>query len=150
MALSPIASAAAPVRVLAPAASQTPTTVAAIEQPSVHSFVEIDLVDSILSGRNDRWYPQPVRSVSAAAAATPSQATDATVDTAAPRLHQPLGIEADELTLSSEALAADQAPAPNALRAARLDSIKAAIDAGTYDIDAKLDLAIDRLLDDLA
>ena len=37
----------------------------------------------------------------------------------------------------------------NDIRAEKVAEVKAAIEAGTYEDDAKLDLAIDRLLDDL-
>ena len=48
-----------------------------------------------------------------------------------------------------EPVGLDQAPPPSMLRAARLDRIAAAIEAGTYEDDAKLEAAVDRLLDRL-
>ena len=52
-------------------------------------------------------------------------------------------------TVEIDALGSDQAPAATSLRAARLDRIAAAIADGTYDTDAKLNVAMERLLETL-
>ena len=54
----------------------------------------------------------------------------------------------DEVTISAKARAAD-APATD-LRSRRLADIKAAIDAGTYETEAKLSAAVDRMLQEIA
>ena len=78
-------------------------------------------------------------------AATPGRVGGVPAATPAGRLrvHTP-----DEVTISAKARAAD-APATD-LRSRRLADIKAAIDAGTYETEAKLSAAVDRMLQETA
>lgn len=73
---------------------------------------------------------------------------------AAPAAGTKLTSPTDEVTFSAaaqEALAATDAPDAGAqLRAERLAQIKADIEAGTYDTDAKFDAAVERMIDKLA
>ncbi|WP_197443547.1 flagellar biosynthesis anti-sigma factor FlgM [Maioricimonas rarisocia] len=54
----------------------------------------------------------------------------------------------DEVDISSAARLLDQLNDPQ-VRAARLAEIKAAIDAGTYETEDKLEAALDKLLTDI-
>lgn len=56
---------------------------------------------------------------------------------------------ADQVEISSAGRLLDQAVQTSGLRAERLEQIKAAIDAGTYDTDEKLEAALERLLDEI-
>jgi negative regulator of flagellin synthesis FlgM len=56
----------------------------------------------------------------------------------------------DELTLSSEASFVDAARSLPDVRQDRIDAIKQQIADGTYESDAKLDAALDALLDEIA
>ena len=57
---------------------------------------------------------------------------------------------ADELTLSPEATRASQLRAIPDIRADRVAELKAQIASGAYETDAKLNVALDRLLDEMA
>ncbi|MFG0333520.1 MAG: flagellar biosynthesis anti-sigma factor FlgM [Maioricimonas sp. JB049] len=59
-----------------------------------------------------------------------------------------LEIPEDEVDISSAARLLDQLNDPQ-VRAARLAEIKAAIDAGTYETEDKLEAALDKLLTDI-
>lgn len=110
------------------------------------SFASAEAAKLTLIGENGRSYDEAViGSVSPAATATPAAAGPQPAAPATqPHLHAPV----DELTLSDE-IGLDQAPAPDALRAARIDQIRAAIDAGTYETESRLEAAVDNLLDRL-
>ena len=57
---------------------------------------------------------------------------------------------ADQLDISQEAQLASQIHDVPEIRHEKVAAIRAQIEAGTYETDAKLDLALDRLLDELA
>jgi negative regulator of flagellin synthesis FlgM len=57
---------------------------------------------------------------------------------------------ADQLDISQEAQLASQIHDAPDIRQDRVSAIRAQIEAGTYETDAKLDIALDRLLDELA
>ena len=73
------------------------------------------------------------------AAATPQSAPPASYSPAA-----------DELTLSPEATLASQLRAIPDIRADRVAELKAQIASGAYETDAKLNVALDRMLDEMA
>ena len=56
---------------------------------------------------------------------------------------------ADEVSISSEASMVSRARELPDIRADKVASIKAQIAAGTYDTDAKMDMALSRLLDEI-
>ena len=55
----------------------------------------------------------------------------------------------DQVEISAAARLSDEASAVSGVRAERLEAIKAAIEAGTYDTDVKLEAALERLLDEI-
>lgn len=55
----------------------------------------------------------------------------------------------DELQLSDAGRVADKMDAIPEIRQDRVDAIRAQIAAGTYETDEKLDIALDRLLDEI-
>jgi anti-sigma28 factor (negative regulator of flagellin synthesis) len=58
--------------------------------------------------------------------------------------------EVDQLDISSTADRASRALDASAIRADRVAQIRSAIEAGHYDSDDKLSLALDRLMDEIA
>jgi len=87
--------------------------------------------------------PQPVNGPQGIQPSNPTSATD--------QVQAP-----DQLQISQEAEMASQAAElveqvhqlPD-IRADRVDEIRAAIDAGTYETEERLDIAVDRLLDEI-
>lgn len=59
-------------------------------------------------------------------------------------------VEADQLDISAGAELASRALEAPAVRTDRVAQIRAAIEAGGYDSDEKLSMALDRLLDEIA
>lgn len=55
----------------------------------------------------------------------------------------------DQVEISAAARLSDEASAVSGVRAERLQAIKAAIEAGTYDTDVRLETALERLLDEI-
>ena len=55
----------------------------------------------------------------------------------------------DQVEISPAGRLLDQAAQTSGLRAERLEQIRSAIDAGTYDTDEKLEAALERLLDEI-
>lgn len=53
----------------------------------------------------------------------------------------------DEVTISEAGKALEASSKPTSLREARLAQIKSAIDAGTYDTDEKMELALSRMFE---
>jgi negative regulator of flagellin synthesis FlgM len=80
---------------------------------------------------------QPLNSPHRPAAAPPPQATH-------------VGLGADQVDISPEADFVSQVRDLPEIRADRVAQIKAQIQAGTYETDEKLDIAISRLLDEIA
>ncbi len=56
----------------------------------------------------------------------------------------------DELSISKEADLVSRAREASDVRADRVTAIRAAIESGVYETDDKLDIALDRLLDEIA
>ena len=69
------------------------------------------------------------------------------IPTDAPPTQPPRG--ADKLELSGMSHLLKTLKSGNDVRAEKVAQIRAQIDAGTYETDEKLDVAVDRLLDDL-
>ncbi len=63
---------------------------------------------------------------------------------------RPHFLEADQLDISHEADFLSRVRELPEIRADRVADIKAQIEAGTYETEQKLDVAVDRLLDELA
>lgn len=80
---------------------------------------------------------QPLNPPHRPAAAPPPQATHG-------------GFGADQVDISPEADFVSQVRDLPAIRADRVAQIKAQIQAGTYETDEKLDIALSRLLDEIA
>jgi negative regulator of flagellin synthesis FlgM len=80
--------------------------------------------------------PQPVNPPHRAAAAAPS---------AAPESAQPL----DQLDISREADLVSRVRDLPEIRAERVEQLRAQIEAGRYETEDKLDMAVSRLLDEL-
>ena len=55
----------------------------------------------------------------------------------------------DQVEISAAARLLDESGAVSGVRAERLEAIKAAIEAGTYDTEVKLEAALERLLDEI-
>jgi negative regulator of flagellin synthesis FlgM len=68
---------------------------------------------------------------------------------AEPQPSQPAQVPVDSVEISPAAEAAVQAAESGAIRQNLVDRVRAEIAAGTYETPAKLDMALDRLLDEI-